>query len=94
MSTKTIATPTALLPSGIGALTRRGLLGGMAAGLTMPALAQFRVEIAGVGATRLPIAISDFNNEAAPGQPLAASLRADLERSGQFSIVPGQSGMW
>ena len=93
MSTKTIATPTALLPSGIGALTRRGLLGGRAAGLTMPALAQFRVEIAGVGATRLPIAISDFNNESATGQPLAAIIRADLERSGQFSIVPGQSGM-
>ena len=60
MSTKTIASPSALLPQGMGALTRRGLLGGLAAGVAMPSLAQFRVEIAGVGATRLPIAISDF----------------------------------
>lgn len=93
MSTKTIASPSALFPQGMGALTRRGLLGGLAAGVALPSLAQFRVEIAGVGATRLPIAISDFNNESATGQPLAAIIRADLERSGQFSIVPGQAGM-
>ena len=71
----------------MGALTRRGLLGGLAAGVALPSLAQFRVEIAGVGATRLPIAISDFNNESATGQPLAAIIRADLERSGLFRLV-------
>ncbi len=83
MSTKTTALP----------LTRRALLGGAAAGLALPAWSQFRVEIAGVGATRLPIAINDFRDETATGQPLAAIIRADLERSGQFSLVPGQSGM-
>lgn len=80
------------------ALTRRSLLGG-AAGLGAvlmagtPAWAQFRVEIAGVGASRVPIAISDFKDEGTTGQPLAAIIRADLERSGQFSLVPGQAGM-
>lgn len=72
-------------------LTRRALLGGAAAGLTLPAWSQFRVEIAGVGATRLPIAINDFRDET--GQPIGAIIRADLERSGQFSMVATQPGL-
>lgn len=74
-------------------LTRRTLLGGAAAGLGLPAWSQFRVEIAGVGGSRLPIAINDFRDETATGQPLASIIRADLERSGQFSLVPGVAGM-
>jgi len=78
-------------------LTRRALLGGAAAGLALPAWtpawSQFRVEIAGVGASRLPIAINDFKDESVTGQTLGAIIRADLERSGQFSMVPGQPGM-
>jgi TolB protein len=51
---------------------------------TMPAWAQFRVEISGVGATQLPIAIVKFRNEASSPQPIASIVRADLERSGAF----------
>jgi TolB protein len=53
----------------------------------MPALAQFRVEISGVGATQIPIAAARFRDEAAGGQPIAAIVRANLERSGLFRGV-------
>jgi len=71
---------------------RRGLLMSAAA-FGLPAFAQFRVEISGVGGTQLPIAIADFRDEALAGQPLAGIVRADLERSGQFRIVPGGIGL-
>ena len=64
-------------------LNRRHLL--LAAPL--PAFAQFRVEISGVGATQLPIAIPTFRDEAAAPQPVSAIVRANLERSGQFRMV-------
>jgi TolB protein len=53
---------------------------------TLPAWAQFRVEISGVGATQLPIAIVKFRDEerATPSLSLSAIVRADLERSGVF----------
>ena len=53
------------------------------------ALAQFRVEISGVGATQLPIAIATFRDEerSTPSLSVAAIVRADLERSGVFRIV-------
>lgn len=60
------------------------LLGGASLGLSGPALAQFRVEIAGVGATQIPIAIGRFRDEARSPQPLSAIIKADLERSGLF----------
>jgi TolB protein len=68
---------------------RRRCLATLAAALTLPSLAraQFRVEISGVGATQLPIAIAKFRDEDKSGQPLAAIVRADLERSGQFRFV-------
>ncbi len=71
---------------------RRRLLGALGAGAAMPALAQFRVEISGVGATQIPIAVARFRDEAAGGQPIAAIVRANLERSGLFRGVdaPGQ----
>ncbi len=61
----------------------------MAAGGTLaaPALAQFRVEISGVGATQIPIAIARFRDEALGGHPIASIVRADLERSGLFRGV-------
>jgi TolB protein len=61
-----------------------GLLGAAAAG---PALAQFRVEVTGVGLTQLPIAIAPFRGEAELPQKLAAIVQADLERSGQFRAI-------
>jgi TolB protein len=51
------------------------------------ALAQFRVEISGVGATQLPIAIARFRDEDKSGQAISAIVRADLERSGAFRLV-------
>jgi TolB protein len=61
-------------------------LGGFA-GAGTPAWAQFRVEISGVGATQLPIAIPRFRDEDRSPQPIAQIVRADLERSGMFRIV-------
>jgi TolB protein len=57
--------------------------------LTLPAWAQFRVEISGVGATQLPIAVVRFRNEDLGGQAVSAIVRADLERSGAFRLVEG-----
>jgi TolB protein len=48
-----------------------------------------RVEISGVGATRIPIAINRFRNEDVTGQAVSAIVKADLERSGLFRVVDG-----
>ena len=66
--------------------TRRRLVGVLGAGFCVPAAAQFRVEISGIGATRIPVAIGAFSGE--PGAPVSLSevVRADLERSGSFAI--------
>ena len=53
----------------------------------LPALAQFRVEVTGVGLTQLPIAIAPFRGEAQSPQKISAIVQADLERSGQFRAV-------
>ena len=51
------------------------------------ALAQFRVEVSGIGMTQLPIAIAAFRGEDAAPQKIAAIVQADLERSGQFRSI-------
>ena len=58
------------------------------------ARAQFRVEISGVGATQLPIAIATFRDEerSTPSLSVSAIVRADLERSGVFRIVDVEKG--
>ena len=48
----------------------------------LPATAQFRVEISGVGATQVPLAVAAFRDEAKSGLPVSQVVRADLERSG------------
>jgi len=55
----------------------------------LPALAEFRVEISGVGATQLPIAVLKFRDEerSTPSLSLSAIVRADLERSGVFRNI-------
>lgn len=53
----------------------------------IPAFAQFRVEVTGVGLTQLPIAIAPFRGEGQSPQKIAAIIQADLERSGQFRGV-------
>lgn len=63
-------------------------------GLISPsALAQFRVEISGIGATQLPLAVTRFRDEDRSGQPLSAIIRADLERSGAFRVVDSSGAL-
>ncbi|WP_442968349.1 Tol-Pal system beta propeller repeat protein TolB [Pseudorhodoferax sp.] len=53
----------------------------------LPAWAQFRVEVTGVGLTQLPIAVATFRGDDQSPQKIAAIVQADLERSGQFRGV-------
>lgn len=48
----------------------------------------FQVDIRGVGATQLPIAIGHFRGEDRLYQSIAEIVRSDLERSGVFRIIP------
>jgi len=50
----------------------------------LPAMAQFRVEVSGVGLTQVPIALGPFRGEESSPQKIASIVQADLERSGQF----------
>lgn len=61
----------------------------LAGGLALPdaARAQFRVEISGVGATQLPIAIAPFRDEARAPQAVSSIVQADLLRSGLFRAI-------
>ena len=68
-------------------LSRRMLVAGLAGAPFAPALAQFRVEVTGVGLTQLPIAVAPFRGDAQAPQKIAAIVQADLERSGQFRAV-------
>lgn len=68
--------------------TRRQVIGALgawgAAGAALPAAAQFRVEISGVGATQIPIVVGNFRDESASGTSIGGIVRADLARSGLF----------
>ena len=66
-------------------ITALGSVGALAA---WPAAAQFRVEIAGVGATQIPLAMGSFRDGAQNGVDVAAVIRADLERSGVVRMLP------
>jgi len=66
---------------------RRKLLATPLMLLPLSALAQFRVEIAGVGTTQLPITITPFRDEAVASQPISRIIGADLVRSGQFRLI-------
>lgn len=55
--------------------------------LSLAAQAQLRVEISGVGATQLPIAIATFADESVAPAQVSAIIRADLARSGYFKII-------
>ena len=72
---------------------RRAVVQLAAGGLGMVAstlsLAQFRVEVSGVGLTQLPISIVGFGGEAQSPQKISAIVKADLERSGRFRSVDG-----
>lgn len=49
--------------------------------------AQLRVEISGVGASQIPIAIATFANESIAPERITAVIKADLVRSGIFKII-------
>jgi TolB protein len=55
---------------------------------TSSVLAQFRVEVTGVGLTQLPVVVVPFKGEAQAGQKLSEIVQADLTRSGQFKPLP------
>lgn len=57
------------------------LLGVMAQHVT---LAQFRVEVSGVGFTQIPIAFAQFRDESTSPQKISTIIRNDLELSGQY----------
>jgi TolB protein len=72
-------------------ISRRRFHHALGAAIALPlagaARAQFRVEIAGIGGTQLPLAVTRFRDEERSAQPISAIIRADLERSGVFRIV-------
>ncbi|MGI9133311.1 MAG: Tol-Pal system beta propeller repeat protein TolB, partial [Rhodoferax sp.] len=57
------------------------------------AMAQFRVEVSGVGLTQVPIAVVAFRGDEQSPQKIAAIIAADLERSGQFRGVDSAGGL-
>lgn len=70
-------------------MSKRFFLVVAAALVCLPAWAQFRVEVSGIGMTQMPIAIGAFRGEDSAPQKVGAIVLADLERSGQFRQVPG-----
>ena len=71
---------------------RRRHLMGLLGAAALPAWAQFRVEVTGVGLTQLPIAVVPFRGEAEAPQKIGAIVQADLERSGQFRAIDSRAG--
>ncbi|ANQ83504.1 Tol-Pal system beta propeller repeat protein TolB [Azoarcus olearius] len=55
--------------------------------LSFSAQAQLSIEITGAGASRFPVIIPVFENEASLPRSVSDIVRADLERSGLFSLV-------
>jgi len=68
-------------------MLKRSLLCLMAGLIGLPALAQFRVEVSGIGLTQLPIAVAPFRGDESSPQKIGAIVQADLERSGQFRLI-------
>jgi TolB protein len=57
------------------------------ASLSLAAQAQLSIEITGAGASRFPVVIPIFENESQLPRGVTDVVRADLERSGLFSLV-------
>lgn len=57
------------------------------ASLSLGAQAQLSIEITGAGASRFPVVIPIFENESQLPRGVTDVVRADLERSGLFSLV-------
>lgn len=59
---------------------------------SVPALAQFRIEVSGVGLTQVPVVIAPFRGQEALPQKISDIITADLERSGQFRVIAAPAG--
>lgn len=60
----------------------------------LPALAQFRIEVSGVGLTQVPVVIAPFKGQEALPQKISEIIKADLERSGQFRVINAPAGVF
>ncbi len=60
----------------------------------LPALAQFRIEVSGVGLTQVPVVIAPFRGQEALPQKISEIIKADLERSGQFRVIAPPAGVF
>ena len=81
---------------GWGVSRRRWLqgAGGLAlAGVAVPGMAQFRVEVTGVGVPQIPFAVAPWRVVPGVPQDVAAIVAADLVRSGQLRQLPGGSAV-
>ncbi len=74
-------------------MNRRTFAAATGLSVALPSSAQFRVDISGVGATQVPIAIVRFKDEDKVKQAMSAIVRADLERSGVFRGVDNAAQM-
>jgi len=63
------------------------------AGFSLTASAQLSIEITGAGASRIPIAVANFDGDRAIGQAVTSVVRADLDRSGLFRMVDAGTGV-
>jgi TolB protein len=74
-------------------LPRRRFVAALVASAAAPVAAQFRVEISGVAATQIPIALAAFRDEGQAGVAVSQLVRADFERSGLFRVLPGDAAL-
>ena len=74
------------------AWSRRRWIAAGAALAAAPAAAQFRVEIAGVGGTQIPLAVGTLRDEDKVPVAVSQVVRANLERSGLFKLLAGPNG--
>ena len=58
-----------------------------AAGASTLANGQMRIDVSGVGANQVPIAIANFGGQGKPQPAVDAVIRSDLARSGMFRII-------
>lgn len=63
------------------------IFGAMLLALTFAARAQLAIEITGAGNNRFPVAIASFEGESLLPRSISEVVRADLERSGLFSLI-------
>ncbi len=59
----------------------------LAALIVLPAAAQLRVEITGVGSNQFPVSVATFRRDGEIPQPVDEIIRANLQRSGLFRLI-------